>query len=98
MLVVAVGFASCNNEWEDEQFAQYVSFKSVPNTLGVTDTYVRYKTAGEVTYELPIIISGSTNNKSDRVVKVAIDPDTLADLNVRKFGGRPELYFKELPS
>ena len=64
MLVVAVGFASCNNEWEDEQFAQYVSFKSVPNTLGVTDTYVRYKTAGEVTYELPIIISGSVNNKS----------------------------------
>ena len=44
---------------------------------------MRYKTAGEVTYELPIIISGSTNNKSDRVVKVAIDPDTLADLNVR---------------
>lgn len=98
MLVVAVGFASCNNEWENEQFAQYVSFKSVPNTLGVTDTYVRYKTAGEVTYELPIIISGSTNNKTDRVVKVAIDPDTLADLNVRKFGGRQELYFEELPS
>lgn len=98
VLAVVTGFASCNDEWEDEQFAQYVSFKSVPNTLGVTDTYIRYKTEGVVTYELPIIISGSTKNNADRKVRVAIDPDTLADLNIRKYGGRPELYFKELPS
>lgn len=96
LLVAVLALASCNDEWKDEQFSQMVSFKSVPNDLGVTDTYIRYKPGGEVTYELPIIVSGSTLNKKSYKVHVAVDPDTLADLNVRKFGGRPELYFKQL--
>lgn len=97
LLAVAVlAFASCNDEWKDEQFSQMISFKAIPNDLGVTDTYIRYKPGGEVTYELPLIVSGSTVNKSDITVRVAVDPDTLVDLNVRKFGGRPELYFKQL--
>lgn len=97
LFLVTVSMVSCNNEWEDEQYVQQVSFKSIPNTLGVVDTYLRYKPDGQVTYELPIIISGSTSNLKGRTVRFAIDPDTLADLNIRKFGGRPELYFKQLP-
>lgn len=95
---IVAGFTACNDEWKDEQYEQQVSFKTVPNSLGVVNTYLRYKASGEVTYELPLIVSGTTENTKTRTVKVAVDPDTLADLNIRKFGGRPELYFKELPS
>lgn len=98
MAIIAVTCVACNDEWKDEQYVQQVSFKSVPNTLGVVDTYIRYKADGEVTYELPIIISGSTSNNKARTVKIKIDPDTLADLNIRKFGNRPELYFQQLPT
>ena len=95
--VVVLGMTSCNDNYTDEQFRQEISFKSNPNSLGVVDTYIRYKPEGKVTYELPLIVSGSTANSKARTVHVALDTDTLADLNIRKFGGRPELYFKCLP-
>lgn len=97
LFAVALSVTSCNDDWTDEQFSQMVSFKSVPNDLGVTDTYVRYNANGEVTYQLPLIVSGSTTNKSTLHVQVALDNDTLPDLNQRKFGSRPELYFAQLP-
>ena len=72
--------AACNNEWEDEQYEQYISFKSpIPaGGEGVTDIYVRYKEDGKVTYRLPIVVSGSTTNTLDREVHIAVDKDTLA--------------------
>ena len=42
-MMAAVCCASCNNEWEDEQFKQLASFKAEINNEGVTSTYVRYK-------------------------------------------------------
>lgn len=88
---------SCTEDWKDEQYEQTVSFKTSPTTLGVTDIYLRYKSGGEVTYELPLIVSGSTDNKSNLSVQIGIDSDTLATLNVEKYGKRTELYFEQLP-
>jgi len=87
---------SCNNEWEDEQYKYLASFKANPNTLGVTPIYVRYKSQGKVTYQLPLIISGSNLNPKDQTIHVGLDPDTLAVLNKEGFGHRDELYFRQL--
>lgn len=90
---------ACNKEWEDEQYVQYVSFKA-PITSGgdgVTSIYVRYNEGGKVTYRLPIIISGTTDNVADREVHVAVDPDTLRILNEERFSlVRPELWYTQL--
>ena len=52
LLAVIVLGAACNNEWEDEQYEQYVSFKApiASGGDGVTTIYVRYKDNGKVTY------------------------------------------------
>ena len=82
LLAVIVLGAACNNEWEDEQYEQYVSFKApiASGGDGVTTIYVRYKDNGKVTYQLPIIVSGSTVNGQDRDIRIAVDKDTLETL------------------
>ena len=86
LAAATAGFTSCNEEWEDEQFRQLVSLKAEPNSSGVTDTYVRFNAEGEKVYELPVILSGSTMSTQDRVVRIAVDPDTLAQLNIERYG------------
>ena len=89
---------SCNNEWEDEQFAHYVGFKAPINADGCTTVYVRYGEEGQnVHYKLPLIVSGSTvNNKNIKAV-VELDPDTLAVLNQKNIGEyRQDIWFKDL--
>ena len=34
MLTALATFSSCNNEWEDEQYEQYISIKSSPTLVG----------------------------------------------------------------
>lgn len=82
----AIGCASCNNEWEDEQFNQFVSFKAVPDDSGVTPLYVRFNAEGVKEYELPVLLSGSTMSSHNRTVHVAVDPDTLERLNIERYG------------
>ncbi|MDL2322677.1 DUF4973 domain-containing protein [Bacteroidales bacterium OttesenSCG-928-A17] len=89
---------SCNSEWEDEQFKHLISFKATLNSQGVTPIYLRYKDNGEVTYQLPLIVSGSTTNSKNITVNVAVDPDTLVALNEERFSSRTELYYQELAS
>lgn len=57
-----MGFAACNNEWEDEQYLLQASFKANVTDQGVTTTYVRFNSGGVVKYNLPILMSGSTVN------------------------------------
>lgn len=97
ILVMALLGSSCNDEWNDEQYEQYISFKAPIGNKGVTDIYVRYKQNGKVTYKLPLIVSGSLVNNADRTVRIAVDPDTLAQLNSERFG-REDLYYRELGS
>ena len=97
-LAVLVWCSSCNDEWKEEQFEHYVSFKAPLDDDGVTQIHVRYKPDGEVTYQLPLVVSGSTTNNSDMTVHVAVDPDTLQTLNYERFQSREDLYYMELGS
>ena len=95
--MVAIGCMSCNNEWEDEQFTQLVSFKATLNSDGVSPIYVRYQTDGVKRYDVPVLVSGSTVNSQDRTVHIGLDPDKLVSLNLERFGTyRTELYYKQL--
>lgn len=89
---------SCNDEWKDEQFEHYVSFKAPLDNRGVSQINVRYKADGKVTYQLPVLVSGSTTNNSDLTVHVAVDPDTLDVLNIERFQNRVDLFYKQLES
>ena len=99
LLAIIVLGTACNNEWEDEQYEQYISFKApiASGGDGVTTIYVRYKEDGKVTYQLPVIVSGSTVNGQDRDVHIAVDKDTLETLNIERFSlYRPELWYTEM--
>ena len=99
LLAAIVLGAACNNEWEEEQYEQYVSFQApiAAGGDGVTTIYVRYKDNGKVTYQLPVIVSGSTVNTQDRDIHIAVDADTLRTLNIERFSlYRPELWYTEM--
>lgn len=98
LVVIVASLASCNDEWKDELYAHYVSFKAPINSKGVTDIYVRYKKDDISTYQLPLIVSGTTTNPKDMNIKVALDPDTLRILNYERFQHREDLYFTQLES
>lgn len=111
MLTMAVA-TSCNDEWEDEQYEQYISFKAPLDTegssVGVTTVYVPYTRldsernamygeSGRSSYELPVIVSGSTNNSRDLTVHIEHDADTLDILNYERFSStRQDLYYKDM--
>lgn len=91
-IVLLSTLCACNKEWEDELYKQAVSF----GKNGVADIYLRYKPQGEVTYQVPVILSGSTMSGSDLTVNVAVDPDTLTQLNFERYRYRKDLYYIEL--
>lgn len=96
MIFTASCWVSCNNEWEDEQYEQYVSFKAEADASRVTFVNIRYQPEGKVTYQLPLLISGSTPNTKSRTVHIGLDPDTLLLLNQERYGHRGEIYFRQL--
>lgn len=101
--------SSCNDDWKDEQYTQYISFKAPIDTwpkTGVTTVYVpytrvnadgtpRYGASGESSYQLPVLVAGSTDNASDLNVNIA-HSDTLASVNLERYGIRQELYYKDM--
>lgn len=97
LILAALLFCSaCNDEWTDEQYEQYVSLKAPINDQGVTRIYVRYKPDGEVTYQLPVVVSGSTFNDRNITARIAVDSDTLQTLNQERFQSRTDMYYREL--
>ena len=106
-----VFLSSCNEDWVDEQYEHYISFKAPldteGNSVGVTTVYVpltrsnddgtpRYGAEGLSSYELPVIVSGSTHNEKDLDIHIAHDPDTLQTLNYARFNTRKELYYTDM--
>lgn len=89
---LAICFCSCEKEWEEELYKNVVSF----GKNGVADIYLRYKPNGITSYQVPVILSGTTMNEHDLQVNVALDKDTLEQLNFERFRYRDDLYFKEL--
>ncbi|ULT41240.1 DUF4973 domain-containing protein [Niabella defluvii] len=94
---LTLGLSACNDEWKDELYTQMVSFKARLGSEGVSEVYLRYNRNGEVTYNLPVIVSGSQSNHQDLYVKIEVDPDTLTTFNKEKYQYRTDLYFKQLP-
>ena len=92
-LIALAMFSSCNDEWTEELYEHYVSFKAPINSDGVSRINVRYKANEPSIYELPLVVSGSTNNQKNLTVKIAIDPDTLEVLNEARFSNRTDLYY-----
>lgn len=106
----ALSLASCNNDWEEEQYENYVGFKAPldtdGNSVGVTTVYVpftrldndgkpRYGKEGLSDYKLPVLVCGSTDNPSDLMVRVA-KSDTLPILNMERFSHRSELWYVDM--
>lgn len=98
ILAAFIFCSACNDEWNEEQYDHYVSFKAPINDKGVTRIYVRYKEDGAASYKLPLIVSGSTNNDKSITAHIAVDSDTLETLNYERFQSRTDLYYKELGS
>lgn len=96
LLAILLGVASCNEEWTDEQYEQFIAFKAPLDDNGVTPIYVRYRADSVTRYKLPVIVSGSLTNERDITVNVAVDPDTLNVLNHERFQSRTDLYYEEL--
>lgn len=109
-LAAMAGMTSCNDDWTEEQYAHYVSFKAPldtdGNSVGVTTVYVpytrydesgapRYGEEGLSSYQLPLIVSGTTHNPSNLTVHVA-PSDTLPTLNIERFSTREELWYKDM--
>ena len=114
--LVCCGFTatltSCNDEWKDEQYEKYISFKAPLNDNGVTAVYVPYSRhnddgsltygqAGISHYDLPIIVAGSTRNEKNLTIHVG-HSDTLNILNYERFGSPTyradivDLYYKDM--
>lgn len=98
---------SCNSEWEEEQYEHYISFSSQLDSKGVTNIYVPYTRhdtngnfaeggEGRSNYQLPILVSGSTDNKRNITVHIAHDPDTLKTLNYARYATRSELFYEDM--
>lgn len=98
ILAAMIFCSACNDEWTDEQYDHYVSFKAPINDQGVTRIYVRYKEEGAASYQLPLIVSGSTLYDKDIIAHIAVDSDTLETLNYERFQNRTDLYYRELGS
>lgn len=91
-LLAGLSVCSCNDEWEDELFEKAVSF----GRTGLVDIHVRYQESGSVDFEIPLVVSGSTENGENVEVTLEIDKDTLEELNFARFRKREDLYYLEL--
>ena len=91
-------FSACNDEWEDELYTHMLSFKAPLGNNSLSEIYIRYQPDGTGSYQLPVIVSGSTDNDRDLNVKIGVDEDTLRILNQEKFPvGRQDLWYVPLP-
>ncbi|WP_270540012.1 DUF4973 domain-containing protein [Bacteroides zhangwenhongii] len=88
---------ACNDEWKDEIYRQDIGLKAVINSEGVTNIYLPYEPNGETVYQLPVIVGGSKMSESDLDIHIAVDKDTLNDLNEARWKRRTDLYYEELP-
>ncbi len=112
--VANAALTSCNDEWKDEQYEKYISFKAPLNDNGVTAVYVPYSRhnddgslmfgeEGKSSYDLPIIVAGTTRNGRNLTVHVG-HSDTLSILNYERFGSPTyradivDLYYKDMSS
>lgn len=110
MGVAALGFTSCNDDWNEEQYEHYIGFVAPLDTegssVGVTTVYVPltrinengtalYGEPGLSHYDLPVQVSGSTVHPNNITVNV-VHSDTLDYLNPARFSNRTDIWFKDM--
>ena len=95
-LALTLALGACNNEFNEEAYQHVIGLKSVLNSEGTTNIYLRYEPNGKTIYSLPVIVGGSTVNGQDLDVRLAVDPDTLAVMNEERYKLREDLYYKLL--
>lgn len=95
MLAAFLMNSSCNDDWDKEQYVQYVAIKAPANST-VTQIRLKFRKDSLSLYRLPLIVSGSTMNEKDLDVHVGVDNDTLAIYNQEHFYNRTDLYFRQL--
>ncbi len=93
LLLLAVIAAACNDSLADELFQKfsYITHNGWQEyELEVSD---------DNTATLPIYcgVNGTSGNGKDIVIRMDVDPDTLAGYNKEKFKNQTELYYKLLP-
>ncbi|MDA3853225.1 MAG: DUF4973 domain-containing protein [Bacteroidales bacterium] len=92
-LMVPLLFMACEKEWEGELYQKTVSF----GTPGLIQIHVKYDVeSGYAPYSIPVLITGTSNNEEDIEVTLAIDNDTLEQLNFERFRLRDDLYYIQL--
>lgn len=107
LLGLAALLTSCNEDFKDEQYQQFVGFRApLETSTGVTTIYVPYSRKdslgnyligeGQSYYDLPVVVSGSLTNKNNIVVNIAHDPDTLSTLNLARFQKRADYYYTDM--
>ncbi|WP_029905289.1 DUF4973 domain-containing protein [Prevotella sp. 10(H)] len=96
LLSALFAFHSCNDDVDDELYTQMVGLKAPIHGDGVSNVYLRYKPEGIVSYNLPVVISGTQKNKKDLEIKIGVDNDTLPILNQENFANRTDLYYRQL--
>lgn len=96
LFTALLALSACNDEWKDELYTHMVSLKAPVGSNEVADIYLRYEPDGEVVYNLPVLVSGSTLSGSALDVHIAVDNDTLAQLNTDAYQFREDLYYEQL--
>src|SRR5690606_41939933 len=96
LLSLLVVFSACNDEWKDEQFENYISFKAPLGNEGVSNIYVRYRGSEKAIFQQPLIVSGPKTNDKNITVHVGVDPDTLGVMNFERIQHREEEYYNKL--
>lgn len=96
LILHALLLSACNDEWKEEQYERYISFKAPLNNEGVSNIFVRYRGNDKTTFQLPLIVSGSTTNDQNISVNIGLDTDTLETLNFERFQNRTDFYYKIL--
>lgn len=97
LLLALIITTSCSEDVNEELYTRLVGLKAPIDGEDVSSVYLRYKPEGETTYQLPVVISGSTQNDKAYDIRIGVDNDTLPVLNVARYGIREDLFFKQLP-
>lgn len=93
LLLLALATTSCNDSLADELFRKYSYI-----THNGWQEY-NLEVAENNTARLPIYfgVNGTSGNGNDIVVRIGVDPDTLAGYNKEKFKSQTNLFYKLLP-
>lgn len=87
-----------DEEEKEEKDESYVSLNTLVDAEGMCNIYVYYRPNGSTSsYELPIMVKSLHENKQNLDVNIAVDSDTLTELNKTRYLGAKYLYYKQLP-